>query len=98
MQYYSPNVESFVFRSYPFLFKDKLNKKNIKIFDFGWGEGSALKHFVNNYNMEPYGVDISKTSIRECKKKLKFYKKNFSVVEPKPKKIRNFSIQNLTLS
>ena len=89
-QYYSPNVESFIFRSYPFLFKDKLNKKNNKIFDFGCGEGSALKHFVNNYNMEPYGVDISKTSIRECKKKLKFYKKNFSVVESKPKKNRKF--------
>ena len=48
--------------------------------------------------MEPYGVDISKSSIRECKKKLKLYKKNFSLIEPEPKKIENFSIQNLTLS
>ena len=40
--------------------------------------------------MEPYGVDISKSSIRECKKKLKLYKKNFSLIEPKPKKNRKF--------
>lgn len=89
-EYFSPNVESFVFRLYPNLLKKYLYKKRNLILDYGCGQGASLMHFYNEYKFEPYGIDISKNSLAKCKEKMPKFKKNFKLIDVKPKKNLNF--------
>ena len=45
--------------------------------DFGCGEGSTIKYFINTYGYDAYGVDISKKKYQCCKKKI-FQKKDLN--------------------
>lgn len=75
--YEAPNVESFIFRFYGFYLK---NKKNLKLLDFGCGQGAAV-NFFNKQKIDSVGVDISKTDIKNAKKKYPTYKKKFICIK-----------------
>lgn len=92
-KYFAPNVEGYIFRLKPILLDNHTNfnlKKKIKILDFGCGEGSNVKYFLDKFKFIPYGVDISEASIRLCKKKMKRYKNNFKIIKPRPKSDDDF--------
>jgi SAM-dependent methyltransferase len=91
-RYYAPNVESFIFRFYGRILKfdfgiDGANHE--KIFDFGCGEGGALKFFHDN-GFEVFGVDIAERDIQEAQKTLSSGRKqdktsaHFELIEPHP--------------
>ena len=67
--YDAPNVESFIFRFYGFYLK---KRKNLKLLDFGCGQGAAV-NFFNSVKVNSIGVDISDIDIKSAKKK---YPKN----------------------
>jgi SAM-dependent methyltransferase len=93
--YYSPNVESFIFRLHSkLLSKYLIKKKLIRILDFGCGQGSNLHYFYKTFDFIPYGVDISKKAIETCKKKIFKYKNNFKLIDPIPSS-NNFFFKNL---
>jgi len=64
-RYNAPNVESFIFRFYGRILKHDFNidgANHEKIFDFGCGEGAALKFFAQQ-GFDVYGVDIAEQDI-----------------------------------
>jgi SAM-dependent methyltransferase len=77
-EYYSPNVEGFIFRLKPKLLDLYIKKKKIRVLDYGCGEGSNIKYLIDNYQYDGYGVDISKKSIAICKKKINL--NNFKLI------------------
>lgn len=71
-EYFAPNVESFIFRFYGRILKCDFGidgSKNEKVFDFGCGQGGALKFFQNN-GFDVYGVDIAERDLAEAQKYL----------------------------
>jgi len=69
--YSAENVESFIFRLKPKLLDFYINpKKKLTVLDYGCGEGSNINFLTKKYGYNGYGVDISKPSIEECKKKI----------------------------
>lgn len=62
-------------------FNLKNKKSNIKVLDFGWGEGSNLNFFLKSYKWELYGADISKHALRVAQAKMKLYSDNFKLLE-----------------
>tara|TARA_A100001015_G_C14741432_1_gene613847 strand:+ start:36 stop:746 length:711 start_codon:yes stop_codon:yes gene_type:complete len=71
-EYYSPNVEGFIFRLKPKLLDLYIKKnKKLKVLDYGCGEGSNINYLINTYKYDGYGVDISSPSIKICHKKIK---------------------------
>ena len=78
-KYYAPNVEGFVFRLKPKLLDRHIKKKKLTILDYGCGEGSNIKHLINTYDYNGYGVDIIEPSIKICQKKIN--KKNFKLIK-----------------
>jgi len=86
-EYYAPNVAQYIFRLKPRLLDEYINfrgRKIFKVLDFGCGEGSNVKYLSDAYNFVPYGVDISTSSIRRCKSKMRKFKDNFKIIDPKP--------------
>ncbi len=71
--YNAPNVESFIFRFYGFYLKER---QNLKLIDFGCGQGAAV-NFFNNSKINSIGVDISKKDIKNAKNKYPKYKNKF---------------------
>ena len=61
--YDAPNVESFIFRFYGFYLK---KRKNLKLLDFGCGQGAAV-NFFNTVKVNSIGVDISEIDIKSAK-------------------------------
>ena len=85
--YHAPNVEGFVFRLKPVLLDKFVNfskKKDYNVLDFGCGEGSNVNYLYERYGFIPYGVDIAKIDIENCKKKYKKFRNNYKVIEAKP--------------
>jgi len=78
--YYSPNVESQVFRFFGRILKGDLGlpNKNPKstLIDFGCGEGSAV-NFFNQNGFDAYGLDISSSNIDQAKKSFPEISSNF---------------------
>lgn len=77
--YNAPYVESFIFRLDGRLLKkyklyNESNKKDFKILDFGCGQGSHIKYFIDN-GFDGYGVDISEHSVAVAKKRVSNEKK-----------------------
>ena len=71
-EYHSPNVENMIFRLKPKLLDQYINpKKKLKVLDCGCGEGSNINYLIKKLGYDGYGVDISKPSIKVCKKKIK---------------------------
>lgn len=69
-RYNAPNVESFIFRFYGRILKHDFNidgTNNEKVFDFGCGEGAALKFFAQQ-GFDVYGVDIAEQDIVAARK------------------------------
>lgn len=89
--YYAPNVESFVFRFYGRILKHDFGingSGNEKVFDFGCGQGGALKFFYEQ-GFSVYGVDIADGDVKIAREILKKDngKKNeahFEVIPPAP--------------
>ena len=82
--YYAPNVESFIFRFYGRFIKNFFKKKNLKLLDFGCGQGANLNFFYQkNYNC--YGIDISKKDIQVAKKRFPKLRKKFILSHSVPK-------------
>ncbi len=83
--YYSPNVESFIFRFYGRILKFDFNitgKNKEKILDFGCGGGGNLKYF-SKLGFKTYGVDITTANLKLSKKINKSL--ITKLVSPKPK-------------
>ena len=71
-EFRSPNVESWIFRLKPKLLNLYIDpKKKLKVLDYGCGEGSNINYLIKKLGYDGYGVDISKPSIKVCKKKNK---------------------------
>jgi SAM-dependent methyltransferase len=78
--YYSPNVESFVFRLKPRLLDLYIKqKKKLKVLDYGCGEGANIQYLIKEFGYDGYGVDIAKQSIKVCHKKMN--KNKFKVID-----------------
>jgi len=58
-----------------FLGRNYKNKKKINVLELGCGTGSNINALIH-YNMNITGIDISKESIRICKKKYKLNKQD----------------------
>jgi 2-polyprenyl-3-methyl-5-hydroxy-6-metoxy-1,4-benzoquinol methylase len=84
-KYYAPNVEGCIFR-----LKNKLldlyihPQKKLTVLDYGCGEGSNINYLIKNYNYDGYGVDISKSAIKNCQKKIN--KQKFKLISFKSTK------------
>lgn len=68
-RYHAPNVESFVFRFYGRILKHDFSidgSNHEKVFDFGCGEGAALRFFAQQ-GFDVYGVDIAKNDIKAAR-------------------------------
>jgi cyclopropane fatty-acyl-phospholipid synthase-like methyltransferase len=87
-EYYAPNVEGFIFRLKPKLLDLYINKKKLRVLDYGCGEGSNIKYLIDNYQYDGYGVDISEKSIEVCKKKINSQK--FKLIDFKVNKKDKF--------
>ena len=90
-RYNAPNVESFIFRFYGRILKYDFGidgSKNERVFDFGCGQGGALKFFYER-GFSVYGVDIAEQDIRVARD---FVKKDdnynhevkFELISPEP--------------
>ena len=87
-EYYSPNVEGFVFRLKPKLLDHHIpSKKKLTVLDYGCGEGSNINYLTKNYKYDGYGVDISEPSIAICKK---INKEKFKIIDSKVNENDNF--------
>ena len=53
-----------------FIYQNRKNKKNMKILELGCGTGNNII-FFSEIGFEVYGIDMSKTAIEYCKKRLK---------------------------
>lgn len=76
--YFSPNVESVVFRLKNRLLNKYCNfkkEKKFNILDFGCGQGSNLKYFEDFHKFNVYGVDVAPAMIKQAKLKIKNKKK-----------------------
>lgn len=80
-EYYAPNVESWIFRTYGRIFKNKL-KPGAKVLDFGCGEG-ATAGFYKALGFDVYGVDVCELSIKKCKEKFPDIEDQFRVMTNK---------------
>jgi cyclopropane fatty-acyl-phospholipid synthase-like methyltransferase len=88
-EYHSPNVESFIFRLKSYLLDKHFPKnKKLTMLDFGCGQGSTIKYFINTYGYDAYGVDISKKSINVAKKNIS--KKRFKLINSQVDNTENF--------
>lgn len=82
-EYYSPNVETTIFRSYGVIIRDQLKiEKKTHILDFGCGQGATMTYLEKEGHI-PHGIDISKSSIRTAQKKLPKYKENIKLIKEK---------------
>ena len=70
--YYSPNVDSYVFRFYGRILKPEFNlpKPNLKssIIDFGCGQGAAVNYF-SKLGFNCVGLDANMNDLNVAKKK-----------------------------
>ena len=53
-----------------FIYQNKEKKRNIKILELGCGTGNNVI-FFSEIGFDVYGIDMSKTAIDYCKKRLK---------------------------
>ena len=84
--YEGENVESFVFRVYGRILKHELGlsgQNGERMLDFGCGDGAALA-FFNRKGFDVYGVDISRSAIEGCRKRMPHLADHFEVIDPKP--------------
>ena len=89
-RYIAPHVESFIFRFYGRILKHDFNidgNKHEKVFDFGCGEGAALKFFAQQ-GFEVYGVDIAEQDIVAARRWCA--PSHLEVIEPNPTKNQKY--------
>jgi len=95
-KYNSPNVESIVFRLQSKILKHEYNlpKKKSRLVDFGCGEGSST-NFFGTQGYEAVGLDISKISIKNAKRRYKQNKKlKFEVCKFIPNEQKIYGFEN----
>lgn len=90
--YEAENVESFVFRPYGRIFKWQFGlsgARGERLLDFGCGAGAALGFFKGK-GFDVYGVDISRTDIERCRRRMPDVADHFAVIDPKPSRRDRF--------
>lgn len=70
--------ESHIIRINEHVLKYDLNLTGGKILDFGCGIGQHLEYFEKNGYI-PFGCDIAKNAINQCKSRLSKYSENFHI-------------------
>ena len=91
--YYSPNVESYIYRLYGRILKPEFglpiaNPKS-KLLDFGCGQGSAV-NFFNSLGFDCWGVDQNPIDIKVSKDRYPHIADRFSIVPNNTCEIESF--------
>ena len=64
-------------------------QENIKLLDFGCGNGTHCEYFLSK-GYEIYGADANSTAIEQCQKRMPELTSHFQIIDPEPSKKRVF--------
>jgi|688.fasta_scaffold169251_2 SAM-dependent methyltransferase len=93
-RYVAPNCESFIFRFYGRILKFDFGidgSEGQKVFDFGCGEGAALK-FFEEQGFDVYGADIAEKDLEIAKQKIGkgLLASHFELIDPIPSRNQKY--------